>query len=89
MSSKLYKRKESLSSQRRKHKVSVNNGLGGIDDEDDYDDESYSVSVSQRDYHVEKASLEDVKDDDDGKDGGSAEKIRPVILKNRRDNDAI
>ena len=73
MSSKLGKRKESLSSQRRKHKILSNNGLGGIDDDDDYDDESISVSMTNRDFHVEKASIEEAVDDE-GKDGGSAEK---------------
>ena len=91
MSSNLYKRKDTLSSQRRKHKVLSNNGLGGIDDEDEYDDESLSVSMSNRDYHVDKVSVEDAKDDE-GNDGGSAEKFElkePVILKSKTDKDAI
>ena len=83
MSAKLGKRKETLSSQRRKHKILSNNGLGGIDDDDDYDEETISVSMSNRDYHVEKASVEDARDDE-GKDGGSAEKV-PVILKSNND----
>lgn len=70
--------------QRRKHKILSNNGLGGIDDDDDYDEES--IAVSHRDYNVEKAEVASVEDarDDEGKDGGSEEKV-PAILKTGRD----
>ena len=58
MSSKLQGRKDILQSQRRKHKVG--NGLVGLDDDEDYDEESISVDVPK---NGEKRKLSDQKGD--------------------------